>query len=141
MTIFHEVKASFILMKESAKNLITNLERKLQKEIQNNGKQIFVILTLKNFLICSRLELHWPAKLFLLSFKLFQICIALFLRVCVDLGFFFHIGTYLPLTPLTYFRTTLILFYRKDSPFVTQKSLPSQALDFWTAVSLFTMTY
>lgn len=49
LTIFHEAKASFILMKESAKNLITNLERKLQKEIQNNGKQIFVILNTEEF--------------------------------------------------------------------------------------------
>lgn len=44
MTIVHEVKASFILTKKSVKNLITNLERKLQEEIQTNGEQISFIL-------------------------------------------------------------------------------------------------
>lgn len=49
MTTVHEVKASFILMKESAKNLITDLERKLQKEIQTNGEQTSLIFNNKEF--------------------------------------------------------------------------------------------
>lgn len=49
MTTVHEVKASFILMKESVKNLITNLERKLQKEIQTNDEQISFILKKEEF--------------------------------------------------------------------------------------------
>lgn len=49
MTVVHEVKASFILMNISVEKLITNLERKLQKEIQNNGKKISDILNTEEF--------------------------------------------------------------------------------------------
>lgn len=49
MITVHEMKTSFILMKESVKKLITSLERNLKKKIQNNGTQISIILNSEDF--------------------------------------------------------------------------------------------